>query len=163
MRHLTALLALTTLTAATAQSATPTGALTQAARQVIAYLPDLQNAPLALALKRSAAKSVRVYVIAPRNAHLIRGSFLPSVALANAETPPLPLSYHFRTLNTQPYLIVDNRIGFIGSGLITGGPNVRAMTASEVTTLVKFSTDNIKASHPIPARVLIKERYGMEY
>lgn len=162
MRRFAALLLLASSVAA-AQAASPVAALSGAARQVIAYLPDLQTSPLALALKRAAGRGVRVYVVAPRNAHLTPGSFLPSVALANAETPPLPLSYHFHRVNTQPFLLVDNRAGFIGNGLVNGGGSVRAMTAAEVSSYVKFSTGVIKASPAVPARVLIKERFGLEH
>lgn len=154
------------VTPAAAQTATPTEAVqavTTAQRQVIAYLPDLQAAPFAQALKKAASAQVRVYLIAPRNAHMLRGSFLPSVALANAEKPPLPLSYHFRTLNAPAFVIVDNRIGFLGSGLTTGSPDLHRMTPSEIAALVKFSAGAIKASPGQPARVLIRERYGLKY
>ncbi|GAA5533898.1 hypothetical protein [Deinococcus aluminii] len=160
------LLAAVLASPAAAQTATPADAVqavAHAGRQVIAYLPDLQTAPLAQALKKAASSQVRVYLIAPRNAHMISGSFLPSVALANAEKPPLPLSYHFRTLNAPAFVIVDNRLGFLGSGLTTGGSDVRPMTASEIAPYVKSSTDAIKTSPAQPARVLIKERYGLKY
>lgn len=162
MRRLAALLLLSSSIAA-AQVTAPTGALSGATRQVIAYLPDLQSSALALALKQAAGRGVRVFVVAPRNAHMTAGSFLPSVALANAETPPLPLSYHFNRVNALPFLLVDNRAGFIGNGLVTGGPSVRAMTPAEVASYVKFSTGVIKASPAVPARVLIKERFRLEH
>lgn len=159
-------LSLTLTLAASFTTAHATDAATsvsRAQRQVIAYLPDLQAAPLALALKKAAANGVRVYVIAPRKAHLIRGSFLPSVALAGAERPPLPLSYHFRTLNSPAFVLVDNRHGYLGQGLTSGGPDVRALPVNDVARLVPFSTDVIRSAPAQPARVLLKERYGLPY
>lgn len=140
-----------------------TQALHRAQRQVIAYLPDLQAQMLAQALKEAASRRVHVYLITPRHAHLRPGSFLPSVALANAEQPPLPLGYHFGELNAPPLIIVDNRTLYLGAGLADGSSTVRRGTSAELTRALTASANVINASPNVPARVLIKERYGLAW
>ncbi|GBF04748.1 hypothetical protein DAERI_020345 [Deinococcus aerius] len=166
MRRFVSLMLAWAASTGTAQTTTlneVTQALHRAQRQVIAYLPDLQAQMLAQALKEAASRRVHVHLITPRRAHLRPGSFLPSVALANAEQPPLPLGYHFGELKAPPLVIVDNRTLYLGAGLADGSSAVRRGTSAELTRALTASANVINASPNVPARVLIKERYGLAW
>lgn len=134
----------------------------KAQAQVVAYLPSLSSLAIAQALKNTVNKNINVIILTPRKAHMLPASYLPSLILSNAETPPRPLDYHFVTLQSPAFILIDGRLTFYGPGLQDG---YGAITTGDQAFL-KYATGavnrTLSKSPSIPARTVIKERYGLK-
>lgn len=132
-----------------------------AQQQIIAYLPALKSQPVALSLKNAANRGIQVFLIAPPNAHLARDTYLLSVALAAAQTPPAPMSYHRATLNAAPFVIVDNRALYLGAG-VQGIGSIFTGTPQQTAAGVQISIKTIKAAPATSPAQLVKEKYKLK-
>lgn len=162
-RTLTALTALILLPAASAQVSVQqvTAQISKASNSVVAYLPDLQNAPLAQSLKVTANRNVPVTVLTTRKAHMIRGSYLLSVALAGAQTPPKPLTYAWVNLDSPPVIVIDRTTVYYGAGLVSGTSTVQKGSAAFASQSYQTLTRLADKAGGVPARRLVEERYGI--
>ncbi|MCY1703881.1 hypothetical protein [Deinococcus sp. SL84] len=136
MKRFIALYASLAFSTASAQVSLPevTKRIDTAGNSVIAYLPDLQNMPLAQSLKQAAQRNLPVTLLTGRKAHMIQGSYLLSIALSNAQTPPKPLKYAFVNLNSPP------------SSSLTAPPSTTALASS------RASAPSRRAQPPSPSR-----------
>lgn len=139
-----------------------TTAVNAAQSQVSAYLPDLQNAPLGKALKLAANAGVQVNLFAPRQAHLIRGSFLPSVSLAAALRPPAPMFYRFAQFNSPAFVLIDQRQVYVGPGLLDGRSAIQLGNAAFLKYALGVTARARQQAQPINPALLIRERYGLK-
>lgn len=136
-------------------------AVDTAGNSVIAYLPDLQNMPLAQGLKQAAQRNLPVTILTTRKAHMIQGSYLLSVALSNAQTPPRPLKYAFVNLDSPAIIVIDRVNVYYGSGLITGVGPIQKGSASFAQQSLKTLEGLSAQTKNVPARVLVEERFGL--
>ena len=132
-----------------------------AQQQIIAYLPALKSQPVALSIKKAANRGIRVFLIAPPKAHLAGDTYLLSVALAAAQTPPAPLSYHSAVMNAAPFVLIDNRVIYIGPG-VQGIGQIAKGNNNQVAQGVGASVKTIKAAPARPIPQLMKEKYGLK-
>ena len=163
---LSALLTLSPVLAQTTPTALPAPgvkgvalAINRAQRSVTAYLPDLQNPLLAQALKDTANADIQVNVLSPRQAHIIRRSYLLSVALAAAQLPPAPLSYRFAEFNSPAFVVVDGVAVYYGPGLVDGTSSVTKGDAAFLKYALKVSSLAFTQA-PVSPVLLFQERYG---
>ena len=163
MTHAAAGAVLLLLSSAQAQYGMPTvtAQINAANGSVMAYLPDLQNVTLAQSLKATAQKNIPVTILTTRKAHMIRGSYLLSVALSNAQTPPKPLRYGWVNLNSPPLVVIDQTTVYYGQGLISGAGSIQKGSASFAQKSYRTLSQLANQSAPVPARTLVEERFGL--
>lgn len=145
---------------AQAQDINPVTPIQQARHTIIAFLPDLQNQQVALALKKAANNNISVTILTYKNSHLLPGTYLLSVALANAQTPPAPLHYYQVRLQSPPYLIIDNQKSYYGPGLIGNG-TITPGPANFTNQVLNATRTVLTGNKPVPAKTLFEERYGL--
>lgn len=162
MRPLLLVFTLAVLTSTTAHAQQVVEAIKQAQNQIIAYLPSPTSVRIAQALKDAANAGVPVYLIAPRQAHLEKRSYLLSVALAAAQTPPAALNYYPATLNAAPLIIIDNRVLYLGPGVQDGIGAVEKSGGNKLTRAVELTTQAMKHAPNVAISQLVKERYGLD-